>query len=170
MKILIAGVGNLLRGDDGFGVEVGRRLLTGNDLPSGVKVLEAGISGISLVQELMTSLWLNFEAIFYSSVLSLGFAYLTVLPGVRPVVVFASKLRFLGLTGLTFVFGLIVTGHQLKVWMLVFGMTVFFLTSMAAVVAAIPKEKFDHARTLRMGEWRVVWEVVVLGTSLLSRS
>jgi len=53
MKILIAGVGNLLRGDDGFGVEVGRRLLTGNDLPSGVKVLEAGISGISLVQELM---------------------------------------------------------------------------------------------------------------------
>lgn len=53
MKILIAGVGNLLRGDDGFGVEVGRSLLTGNDLPSGVKVLEAGISGISLVQELM---------------------------------------------------------------------------------------------------------------------
>lgn len=53
MKILIAGVGNLLRGDDGFGVEVTRRLLVGNDLPSGVKVIEAGISGISLVQELM---------------------------------------------------------------------------------------------------------------------
>ncbi len=53
MKILVAGVGNLLRGDDGFGVEVARRLLPGNDLPSGVKVIEAGISGLSLVQELM---------------------------------------------------------------------------------------------------------------------
>ncbi len=53
MKVLVAGVGNLLRGDDGFGVEVARRLLPGNDLPSGVKVIEAGISGISLVQELM---------------------------------------------------------------------------------------------------------------------
>src|SRR6185503_21144761 len=51
-----------------------------------------------------------------------------------------------------------------KVALLVFGMTVFFVTSMADVVAAIPKENFDHARTLRMGEWRVVWEVVVRGT------
>jgi NitT/TauT family transport system permease protein len=55
-------------------------------------------------------------------------------------------------------------GHQLKVWMLVFGMTPFFLTSMAAVVAAIPQERFDHARTLRLGPVRVWWEVVVRGT------
>src|SRR5262249_50721307 len=40
-----------------------------------------------------------------------------------------------------------------------------FVTSMAAVIAAIPKADFDHARTLRMNEWRVVWEVVVLGTA-----
>jgi NitT/TauT family transport system permease protein len=44
-------------------------------------------------------------------------------------------------------------------------MTVFFVTSMAAVIAAIPKSDFDHARTLRMKEWRVVWEIVVLGTA-----
>src|SRR2546423_1702414 len=43
-------------------------------------------------------------------------------------------------------------------------MPVFFVTSMASVIAAIPKEDFDHARTLRMSEWRVVWEVVILGT------
>jgi NitT/TauT family transport system permease protein len=43
---------------------------------------------------------------------------------------------------------------------------VFFVTSMASVVATIPKEQFDHARTLRMGEWRVVWEVVILGTAV----
>src|SRR6202043_2239006 len=44
------------------------------------------------------------------------------------------------------------------------GMTVFFVTSMVGVIAAIPKEDFDHARTLRMSEWRGVWEIVVLGT------
>lgn len=52
MKILIAGVGNLLRGDDGFGVRVAQRLEK-SLLPEGVRVVEIGISGMSLVQELM---------------------------------------------------------------------------------------------------------------------
>lgn len=51
MRVLIAGVGNVLRGDDGFGVEVARRLDTVG-LPPGVKVIETGIAGIALVQEL----------------------------------------------------------------------------------------------------------------------
>jgi NitT/TauT family transport system permease protein len=51
----------------------------------------------------------------------------------------------------------------LKVSLLVFGVAVFFVTSMIDVVAQVPKEKFDLARTLRMGEWRVVWEVIILG-------
>jgi NitT/TauT family transport system permease protein len=42
-------------------------------------------------------------------------------------------------------------------------MSVFFLTSMAAVVAEIPKSDWDQARTLRMGDWRSVWEIVILG-------
>lgn len=51
MRILIAGVGNLLRGDDGFGVRVVHRLER-RSLPEGVRVVEVGISGISLVREL----------------------------------------------------------------------------------------------------------------------
>jgi hydrogenase maturation protease len=51
MRILVAGVGNVLRSDDGFGVEVARRL-TEMDLPEGVRVVETGIGGIALVQEL----------------------------------------------------------------------------------------------------------------------
>ncbi len=53
MKILIAGVGNVLRGDDGFGVAVVHVLRRNNNLPDNVKVFEAGIAGVSLVQELM---------------------------------------------------------------------------------------------------------------------
>lgn len=50
----MAGVGNVLRGDDGFGVEVAHALLNrSNHTLAGVEILEAGIAGIALVQELM---------------------------------------------------------------------------------------------------------------------
>ena len=48
----MAGVGNVLRGDDGFGVVVAERLLAGR-VPPGVQVLDVGIGGIHLVQELL---------------------------------------------------------------------------------------------------------------------
>lgn len=48
----MAGVGNVLRGDDGFGVEVARRLAE-EGVPSYVRVLDIGIGGIHLVQELL---------------------------------------------------------------------------------------------------------------------
>jgi len=51
-RVLIAGVGNLLRGDDGFGVEVARRLLT--DPPRLAGVATTVIEGMHLVQELMS--------------------------------------------------------------------------------------------------------------------
>jgi len=51
MRILVAGVGNKLRADDAFGVVVAERLMS-MDLPAGVKVVETGIGGIALVQEL----------------------------------------------------------------------------------------------------------------------
>lgn len=53
MRVLIAGVGNVLHGDDGFGVEVARRLVDSRALPTSVRVMETGIGGIHLVQELM---------------------------------------------------------------------------------------------------------------------
>jgi hydrogenase maturation protease len=53
MRILVAGVGNVLRGDDGFGVVVVQRLME-QALPSGVEVMDVGIGGIHLVQEMLT--------------------------------------------------------------------------------------------------------------------
>jgi hydrogenase maturation protease len=49
-RILVAGVGNVLRGDDGFGPAVADRL---TDLPDGAEVIETGIGGIALLQEIM---------------------------------------------------------------------------------------------------------------------
>ncbi len=51
-RVLVAGVGNDLRQDDGFGIAVVRRF-SGYGVPKGVEVFESGIAGIRLVQELM---------------------------------------------------------------------------------------------------------------------
>lgn len=54
LRILVAGVGNVLRQDDGFGVAVIEQLLERGNLPAGVTALETGIAGIRLVQELLS--------------------------------------------------------------------------------------------------------------------
>jgi hydrogenase maturation protease len=52
--ILVAGIGNIFHGDDGFGVAVAQRLLQ-MPLPQGVKVVDYGIRGIDLTYALMDS-------------------------------------------------------------------------------------------------------------------
>ena len=54
MRTLIAGFGNVLRGDDGFGVEVVRRLGQLEPPLPGVDLMEVGTAGIRLAQELLT--------------------------------------------------------------------------------------------------------------------
>lgn len=54
MRTLIAGFGNVLRGDDGFGVEVLRRLAKRGVASESVELLDVGTGGIRLAQELMT--------------------------------------------------------------------------------------------------------------------
>jgi hydrogenase maturation protease len=50
-RILVAGVGNIFLGDDGFGVEVVKRL-AGRELPEGVEVVDFGIRGLDLAYAL----------------------------------------------------------------------------------------------------------------------
>lgn len=52
-RVLVAGVGNVLTGDDGFGVRVVDAMIGRDELPEGVHVLDVGIGGIHMVQELM---------------------------------------------------------------------------------------------------------------------
>jgi hydrogenase maturation protease len=50
-RVLVAGIGNIFLGDDGFGVEVARRLRD-EPLPDGVDVADFGIRGVHLAYEL----------------------------------------------------------------------------------------------------------------------
>jgi len=51
-SVLVAGVGNIFLGDDGFGVEVARRLLA-EPLPENVRVADYGIRGVHLAYQLL---------------------------------------------------------------------------------------------------------------------
>jgi hydrogenase maturation protease len=51
-RVLVAGVGNIFLGDDGFGVEVARRLAS-EELPGWARVADFGIRGVHLAYELL---------------------------------------------------------------------------------------------------------------------
>ena len=53
-RILVAGVGNVFFGDDGFGVEVARAL-SHCPLPTGVTVMDVGIRSVHLAFALLDS-------------------------------------------------------------------------------------------------------------------
>ena len=60
MRILVVGVGNALKCDDGFGVHAAAALKAHAALPANVTVIETGIGGMHLVQELMR----GYDAVF----------------------------------------------------------------------------------------------------------
>lgn len=66
-RILIAGVGNLMRADDAFGVVLAHKMQT-MDLPKGVKVVETGIGGMALVQEIQQ----GWDALIVADCVDLG--------------------------------------------------------------------------------------------------
>lgn len=51
-RVLVAGIGNIFLGDDGFGPEVVRRL-AGDELPADVGVVDYGIRGLHLAYDLL---------------------------------------------------------------------------------------------------------------------
>ena len=123
------------------------------------------LGGDGLFGELVTSFLLNVQALAVVTVICLILAYATVLPFFQPIAKFFSLLRFLSLVGIT-VFFVEIFGrspHGLKLSLLVYGVGVFFITSMIDVVKKVPKELKDLARTLGFSEWRVVWEVIIVG-------
>ena len=51
-RVLVAGVGNVLRRDDGFGPAVIAGL---GELPQGARAIETGIGGVALLQEILAA-------------------------------------------------------------------------------------------------------------------
>ena len=115
------------------------------------------------LHEMIVSMTLAFESCVITFIISMFISYLTVIPFFKPMGEAFTKLRYLSLVGLQFIFMLVSAGgHSLKIELLVFSMSVFFVTSMVEELK-VPRDEMNHARTLGMSEWRIVWEVKFLG-------
>lgn len=116
-------------------------------------------------RDFFKSIGLCCKAMFYAALVSLVLCYLSVMPLFTPMATLGTKLRFLPTVGLTFLFLKLSGGivDTQKVYLLVFGISVFFMTSILSVIGTTTEEELNYARTLRFNEWRVVWEVIILG-------
>jgi ABC-type nitrate/sulfonate/bicarbonate transport system permease component len=117
-----------------------------------------------LVVHIFSSLALCFQAAFISLIISCVIVYLSPLPFLKPLASFFSKLRYLPLTGITFYLVILAKdARSMQVYVLVIFMSLYFITSLLAVLKDIPQEEIDHARSLKCSRWEVLWEVVIKG-------
>jgi sulfonate transport system permease protein len=117
-----------------------------------------------LLDNLLVSLTLTLKAMVYSIIITLVFAYLSVIPFFKTIAQFIMKCRYLTLTGLIFIFTLLTKdGSQLKLSLLVFGIVPFFTTSFLSVIINIDKQEFELCKTLGYNDWQTLYEVLVVG-------
>ncbi|MES2300209.1 MAG: nitrate ABC transporter permease [Pseudomonadota bacterium] len=136
-------------------------------LPSPAAVMHAWLA-MAQTQGLIVELWSSVKvlllALLISTALSVAITAAGTAPLFAPVAKLSSGLRFLGFAGLTYLFMLMTNdGYQLKLALLVFGITVMMVTAMLAEVRAIPALAIDHCKTLGMRHWRITYELVLLG-------
>ena len=131
---------------------------------------ELGKAWLALVRQqgLLFELWSSVKvlllALLVSSLLTLAIATAATAPMFDALARLTSSLRFLGFAGLSYVFMLMVDdAGELKLLLLVFGITVMMVTAMLAEVRAIPAQAIEHCKTLGMRHWRISYELVLLG-------
>jgi sulfonate transport system permease protein len=143
------------------------QVLGGGLIPPPSKVLVALAQLLTahlFIDNLLTSLMLTGQALFYAVVITLLFGYASVIPFFRPVTQFIVKCRYLTLTGLIFIFTLLTKdGGQLKLWLLLFGIVPFLTTSFLSIILQTPAREFELCQTLGYNPWECLYEVIVVG-------
>ena len=136
-------------------------------IPAPLKVTEAFFHLLSsglLIDNILVSLVLTVKALFYSILITLFFAYLSVIPFFRGIAQFLVKCRYLTLTGLIFIFTLLTKdGNQLKLSLLIFGMVPFFVTSFLSVLMHTDRQQYELCKTLGYNNWQTLYEVIIVG-------
>lgn len=122
------------------------------------------ITSKQLLDNMLVSLVLTLKAMLYSIIITLFFAYTSVMPFFKSIAQFIVKCRYLTLTGLIFIFTLLTKdGSELKLSLLIFGIVPFFTTSFLAVIINIDKQEYELCKTLGYNNWQTLYEVIIVG-------
>jgi ABC-type nitrate/sulfonate/bicarbonate transport system permease component len=115
-------------------------------------------------EDLVASLVTTLKAMFYSILVTVLVVYASTIQFFKPIAEFISKCRYLTLTGLVFVFTMISTNlAELKMYLLMFGIIPFFVTSFLSIVSSTPPEERWKGYVNKKGRWGTLWEVVIIG-------
>lgn len=136
-------------------------------IPKPGKVAEAFthlLTTKTLIDNVLVSLALTVQAMLYSIIITLVFAYLSVVPFFKSIAQFIVKCRYLTLAGLIFVFTLLTKdGSTLKLWLLIFGIVPFFVTSFLSVILHIHEQEYQLCKTMGYSNWQTLYEVIIVG-------
>lgn len=117
-----------------------------------------------LLTHIFASLSLFFIVLPIAAFISVIIGYMSLIPTFKPFAIFISKLRFLPLTGITFYISMLGIGARAtQIWILVIFMSTYLITSLVAVFTSIETEEINHAKTLGLNRWEVMWELVIRG-------
>lgn len=142
-------------------------MLPNSILPNPIEIAQAWhnlASTQGMLVELGRSAIVILKAIAISALITGLLSFIATAALLKPVITWMTALRFLGFAGITFLFTLLTSdGSELKLWLLVFGLTTFQLTNSIGVIANIRQETIDYARTLRLDGWRLSYEIAFRG-------
>ena len=114
--------------------------------------------------DLFASLYLTFKAMSLAIIIALPISYLITIAFFEGLAKFITKLRFLTLTGLSFVFLMFLRdADSFKLSLLLFGIVPFFVTSLLTEYATIKSEELDLCKTLKMSPWQSLYELIIYG-------
>lgn len=115
-------------------------------------------------EDLLSSLTLTVKSMGIAITIALIFSYIFLIPFFEGISKFITYFRFLTLTGLSFVFLLLIPdAGTYKISLMLFGIIPFFITSLISTFSAINKQELELAKTLRMNNWQSWYEIVIVG-------
>ena len=114
--------------------------------------------------DMFVSLIQTIKAMGIAILIALPISYLFTMAFFKGFAKFITKLRFLTVTGLSFVFLIVLKDASLyKLSLLEFGIIPFFVTSLLSEYANIKSEELDLCKTLKMNSWESLYELIIYG-------
>jgi NitT/TauT family transport system permease protein len=115
-------------------------------------------------EDLIASFITTIKAMGYSIFVTMLLVYASTMQIFKPIAEFVSKCRYLTLTGLVFVFTMVSSDvAELKMYLLMFGIIPFFITSFLSIVSSTPPEEKWKGYVNKLGRWGTLYEVVIIG-------
>ena len=113
--------------------------------------------------DIIATLKLTFLATIITIIVASIIAYASTIPFFKPISYFFTRLRFNPIQGFTLFIALTTGGgRNLQISLLVIFMSFYFITSLLSVIEAIPEEDYIRRQTQKMGNWQMLWKVVIL--------